>query len=93
MSHLSVRPGEQQGTASPDDLCSPDCSYRAINGFCPVEFSKARSDHAATASLGLVQVLTNVWHATFTALPIFITSFAWQAYLYCEEYVYIHTSV
>jgi hypothetical protein len=46
--------------------------------FCPVEFSNGRlgASHAATASLGLAQMLTNIRHAAFTALPIFIISFA-----------------
>jgi hypothetical protein len=33
--------------------------------------------------------LPNLWHATFTAFPLFI-SFTRSASPYCEKYVYIH---
>jgi len=41
--------------------------------------------------VNLWHVETCPWHAAFTVVPIIFTSFAWQASLYCEEYVYTDT--
>jgi len=41
--------------------------------------------------VNLWHVETCPWYVAFTVVPIIFISFAWQASLYCEEYVYIDT--